>query len=102
MRYSKHKSPVVSTKFLSFDLRPGAHVFCRSGDHPIVVYKAETQVPAARMFCSSAGQLRNSDIIMIVLGLIVHLMLGYRRLRDMEYYRDDLMVLRLLGLEEAS
>jgi hypothetical protein len=35
---------------------------------------------------------------MIVLLLIVHLMLGYRRLRDMEYYRDDLMVLRLLGL----
>jgi len=37
---------------------------------------------------------------MIVLGLIVHLMLGYRRLRDMEYYRDDLMVLRLLGLKK--
>src|SRR5208283_1112859 len=36
---------------------------------------------------------------MIVLGLIVHLMLGYRRLRDMDYYRDDLMVLRLLGLK---
>lgn len=34
----------------------------------------------------------------IVLMLIVHLMLGYRRLRDMDYYRDDLMVLRLLGL----
>lgn len=34
----------------------------------------------------------------IVLMLIVHLMLGYRRLRDMEYYRDDLMALRLLGL----
>lgn len=34
----------------------------------------------------------------IVLTLIVHLMLGYRRLRDMDYYRDDLMVLRLLGL----
>jgi hypothetical protein len=37
---------------------------------------------------------------MIVLGLIVHLMLGYRRLRDMDYYRDDLMVLRLLGLKK--
>jgi hypothetical protein len=36
----------------------------------------------------------------IVLGLIVHLMLGYRRLRDMDYYRDDLMVLRLLGLKK--
>jgi len=37
---------------------------------------------------------------MIVLMLIVHLMLGYRRLRDMDYYRDDLMVLRLLGLRK--
>ncbi len=27
-------------------------------------------------------------------------MLGYRRLRDMDYYRDDLMVLRLLGLKK--
>lgn len=36
----------------------------------------------------------------IVLALTVHLMLGYRRLRDMDYYRDDLMVLRLLGLRK--
>ena len=36
----------------------------------------------------------------IVLTLIVHLMLGYRRLRDMDYYRDDLMVLRLLGIRK--
>lgn len=37
---------------------------------------------------------------MIVLILVIHLMLGYRRLRDMDYYRDDLMVLRLLGLRK--
>ena len=36
----------------------------------------------------------------IVLTLIVHLMLGYRKRRDMDYYRDDLMVLRLLGLRK--
>lgn len=36
----------------------------------------------------------------ITLILIVHLILGYRRLRDMDYYRDDLMVLRLLGLRK--
>jgi len=34
-----------------------------------------------------------------VMLLIVHLMLGYRRLQDMRYYRDDPMVRRLLGLE---
>jgi hypothetical protein len=34
-----------------------------------------------------------------VLLLIVHLLLGYRRLQDMRYYRDDPMVRRLLGLD---
>lgn len=36
---------------------------------------------------------------MITLLLVVHLILGYRRLQDIRYYRDDPMVLRLLGLE---
>ena len=31
--------------------------------------------------------------------LIVHLLLGYRRLGDMRYYQDDPMVCRLLGLK---
>jgi len=34
----------------------------------------------------------------IVLALVVHLLLGYRQLRDARYYRDDPMVRRLLGL----
>ena len=35
----------------------------------------------------------------ILLIMIVHLMLGFRRLRDIERYRDDPMVLRALGLQ---
>jgi hypothetical protein len=35
----------------------------------------------------------------VVLLLIVHLLLGYRRLQDIRYYQDDPMVRRLLGLE---
>lgn len=38
------------------------------------------------------------DRAVVVLGLIVHLLLGYRQLRDARYYRDDPMVRRLLGL----
>ena len=34
----------------------------------------------------------------IVLVVIVHLLLGFRRLRDVDYYRDDPLVQRLLGL----
>ena len=34
----------------------------------------------------------------IVLVLIVHLLLGFRRSRDVDYYRDDPLVQRLLGL----
>ena len=35
---------------------------------------------------------------LVVLLLIVHLLLGFRRLRDVDYYRDDPIVLRLMGL----
>lgn len=35
----------------------------------------------------------------VVLLLVVHLLLGYRRLQDMRYYQDDPMVHRLLGLK---
>jgi len=31
--------------------------------------------------------------------LVVHLLLGWRRLRDLDYYRDDPLVLRVLGLQ---
>jgi hypothetical protein len=30
--------------------------------------------------------------------VIVHLLLGFRRLRELDYYRDDPLVLRLMGL----
>ncbi len=36
----------------------------------------------------------------VVLLLITHLMLGFRRLQDLRYYRDDPMVRRLLGLSD--
>ena len=35
----------------------------------------------------------------LVLGLIVHLLLGYRHLRDIRFYRDDPMVQRVLRLK---
>ena len=37
---------------------------------------------------------------LVVLLLIVHLILGYRRLREVDYYRDDPLVLRLMGLRK--
>ncbi len=37
---------------------------------------------------------------LITMLLIVHLLLGYRRLRDLSYYQDDPMVKRLLGLNQ--
>ena len=35
---------------------------------------------------------------LVVLLLIIHLLLGFRRLREVDYYRDDPLVLRLMGL----
>ena len=37
---------------------------------------------------------------LVVMLLIVHLLLGFRRLRDVDYYRDDPLVLRLMGLRK--
>ncbi len=37
---------------------------------------------------------------MVMMLLIVHLLIGYRKLRDIEYYKDDPMVKRILGLEK--
>ena len=36
---------------------------------------------------------------MIFLWLVVHLFIGYRRLRDRDFYHDDPMVQRTLGLK---
>ena len=36
---------------------------------------------------------------LVVLLLVVHLLLGFRRLREIDYYRDDPLVLRLMGLK---
>ena len=47
--------------------------------------------------------LKNSRILehpVITLLLIVHLLLGYRRLGDLTYYHDDPMVKRLFGLNQ--
>lgn len=41
---------------------------------------------------------RAYDHTVVVLGLIVHLLIGFRQLRDAQFYRDDPMVLRVLGL----
>jgi len=38
---------------------------------------------------------------MIMMALIVHILIGFRRLRDVDYYGDDPMVLRVLGLRRA-
>ncbi len=40
------------------------------------------------------------DHHLIVMLLIVHLLLGFRRLREIDYYRDDPLVLRLMGLRK--
>ncbi len=47
------------------------------------------------------GHLKVSEIFghhVIMMLLILHLLLGFRKLRDIDYYKDDPMVKRLLGL----
>ncbi len=47
------------------------------------------------------AHLKNSPIFgrhLIVMLIIVHQLIGFRRLRELDYYRDDPIVLRLMGL----
>ena len=37
---------------------------------------------------------------LVMLLLIIHLLLGFRRLREVDYYREDPIVLRLMGLRK--
>jgi hypothetical protein len=37
---------------------------------------------------------------LVVMLLITHLLIGFRRLREVDYYRDDPIVLRLMGLRK--
>ena len=37
---------------------------------------------------------------LVVMLLIIHLLLGFRRLREVDYYRDDPLILRLMGLRK--
>jgi hypothetical protein len=37
---------------------------------------------------------------LVVMLLIIHLLIGFRRLREVDYYRDDPIVLRLMGLRK--
>ena len=37
---------------------------------------------------------------LIVMLIVIHLLIGFRRLREVDYYRDDPIVLRLTGLRK--
>ena len=37
---------------------------------------------------------------LIVMLIVIHLLIGFRRLREVDYYRDDPIVLRLMGLRK--
>lgn len=38
------------------------------------------------------------DYAILMLGLVIHILLGYRNLQDIRFYRDDPMIKRLMGL----
>mgnify|MGYP005856807067 CR=1 FL=1 len=49
--------------------------------------------------CFKHQQDRQFGFARVMLVLIVHLLLGFRRLRDIEYYADDPIVKRVVGLD---
>ena len=69
----------------------------------LVVYQALfSRIGLKHQLSSCFRHLKVSPIFghgVVMLLLVVHLLLGYRRLQDMRYYADDPLVHRLLGLE---
>lgn len=49
--------------------------------------------------CKHLSSTRHYQPAAIIQCLVIHLLLGYRKLRDMDFYRDDPMVKNVLGLE---
>ena len=52
-----------------------------------------------RKACAHLGERNLYHPAVIVQVLIVHLLLGFRKLRDVEFYQDDPLVRRVLGLK---
>lgn len=69
----------------------------------LVLYQALfSRIGLKQQLSSCFRHLKVSPIFghgVVVLLLVIHLLLGYRRLQDMRYYADDPMVHRLLGLQ---
>lgn len=70
----------------------------------LVIFQALfTHINIKKRLAHCFRHLGNSPIFsrhLIVYLLIIHLLLGYRRLREIEYYKDDPLVQRVMGLNK--
>ncbi len=67
----------------------------------VVIQALFTKLELKRRLSGCFEHIKSDAIVgfhVVALLLIVHLMLGYRRLREIDRYRDDPVVLRALGL----
>ena len=97
MRYSKqailarfHKIPRLRFEDQQLTSFGGAIVFQALFQRLQLKARLKACFPLAQSSCYGPHR--------IVLLLIVHLLLGFRRLREADYYRDDPIILRLLGV----
>lgn len=70
----------------------------------LVIFQALfTVLDLKKRLRACASHLRHGSIFghgTMILLLVVHLLLGFRRLRDLDYYRDDPLIARILGLRK--
>jgi hypothetical protein len=70
----------------------------------LVVFQAlfsALRLPARLRKCfAHLGRARVFGLARVVLQLVVHVLLGFRRLRDRDYYADDPLVCRVLGVRK--
>lgn len=93
LRHAVHKIPVLRFEDQCLTSFSGLVLFQRLFE----VLELKRRLKASVRHLSSSASYGLHTIIFV---LVLHLILGWRRIRDLDYYRDDPMVLRTLGLSK--
>lgn len=99
----KHSKPDVQSKTTALPKLKWDDQQLTSFAGLVVFQQLFSDLQLKRRICSCFSHRKVSPIFSttsIVLLLIVNLILGYRRLRDVQYIKDDPIVLRLLGMKK--
>ena len=101
MRSSRADTQISSHKIPTIELAPDEQQTSYSGLVLFQIMFRSIRLKARLRRCfAHVRQQAAFDLGSLSLLLVTHILIGFRSLRGMDYYRDDPMVLRLLGLRK--